>query len=65
MTPVDIKALMDKLPQDRHILCQVVDQKGQAFNMFFEFKEVPNNRDMIQLRVYHPELTDLYDIKRD
>ncbi|BAQ02725.1 hypothetical protein AVU38_gp197 [Ralstonia phage RSL2] len=56
---------MKKLPQDKHILCQVVDEKGQAFNMFFEFKEIPNNWDMIQLRVSHPELKDLYNIKRD
>jgi hypothetical protein len=33
--------------------------------MFFEFNEVPNCRDMLQLRVFHPELKDLYNITRD
>lgn len=63
MTPADIKKIMDTLPQDKHILCQVVDEKGQAFQMFFEFHDT--NWNMIQLRVSHPELKDLYNIKRD
>lgn len=65
MTPADVIELMKKLPQDRHFLCQLVDEKGQAFNMFFEFNEIPNCRDMLQLRVFHPELKDLYNITRD
>ncbi|BAS04996.1 hypothetical protein [Ralstonia phage RSF1] len=64
MTPADIIEQMKKLPQDKHILCQVVDEKGQAFQMFFEFNDVPSSW-MIQLRVSHPELKDLYNIKRD
>jgi hypothetical protein len=64
MKPSDIKKIMDTLPQDKDIICQVVDEKGQAFNMFFEFNDLGKSR-MIQLRVHHPDLKDLYNIKRN
>lgn len=51
------------LPTDKPILCQVVDQKGNAFMCDFEFNNIERSW-MIQLRVSHPELVDLYDIKK-
>lgn len=64
MKPPELIEVLKKLPQDKTILCQVVDEKGQAFQMFYEFNDVENSW-MIQLRVSHPELKDLYNIKRD
>lgn len=60
----ELMEILSKLPQDKSILCQLVDEKGQAFQLDFEFKDNPKSW-MIQLRVSHPELKDIYNITRD
>lgn len=62
MTPSQLKLLLDELPQDKHIICQVVDEHGKAWNMFYTFED-DRQGSYIQLRVYHPDLKSLPDIK--
>ena len=64
MRVMDAKAVLDTMPQEKSILCQVVDQSGNAFNYDFEFHNVEPSW-MVQLRVHHKELVDLYDIRRE
>jgi len=61
MNPIQLKAALDKLPEQKTILCQMVDRSGHAFNAHFDLIDVQDSW-MIQLRVSHPELVDLYDI---
>lgn len=49
---------LQKLPQDKDIVCQVVGQKTGAWSMNFEFIDVKKSW-MIQLRVDHPTLENL------
>ena len=46
------------LPQDRTIMCQVVPQERDAgaWNMRFEFAEVPASDWLVVLSVSHPDL---------
>jgi len=49
------------LPQCKSIVCQVVGQdKSGAWNMGFEFSDVPSSW-MVQLKVEHPALITLSD----
>jgi len=64
MKPPELIEVLKKLPQDKSILCQVVDESGNAFNCQFELIDIKDSW-MIQLRVFHPELKDLYNLKRD
>lgn len=56
-----VKQLIEKLsnlPQDKPIVCQVCSEDGSAWNMFFNFNDVPNSW-MVQLAINHPELITL------
>lgn len=49
--------LLKQLPQDRTILCQVVEQDGpNAWNMCWSIENVENSDWIVQLRVEHPDL---------
>lgn len=50
----DLKAL----PPEDIVVCQVVDQQGNAWSMFYEFVKVPNTS-MVMLRIHHPHLKQL------
>jgi len=50
---------LQKLPQDKSIMCQVIPaQGGGAWNMHFDFHDVPDSW-MVQLAVHHRELVTL------
>ena len=63
MKPPELIEVLKNLPQDKSVLCQVVDQSGHAFNCQFELNDIPNSW-MIQLRVFHDELKDLYNLEK-
>lgn len=58
MKPADVIQAMQALDPDKEILCQVVSADGKAWNMFFEFRNVPNVSFNV-LTVSHPELKTL------
>ena len=58
MTPSKLIKQLQLLPQDKSIVCQVVGQESGAWNMGFEFNDIPDSW-MIQLRVEHPRLEKL------
>jgi hypothetical protein len=47
---------LQKLPQEKTVICQVVGQDYGTWSMWFEFNDV--NR-LVQLRIFHPLLMDL------
>lgn len=56
MRPKDLIKILEDLPEEKEIICQLVGQDDVgAWNMFFDFQDVPD-MNMIQLRVDHPEL---------
>jgi hypothetical protein len=63
MKPPELIELLKKLPQEKSILCQVVDQSSHAFNCQFEFNDIEKSW-MIQLRVFHEQLVDLYNLEK-
>lgn len=54
----DLVERLQNLPQGKEVLCQVVGQSSGAWNMSFDFHDVPSSW-MVQLSVSHPELMDL------
>jgi hypothetical protein len=66
----DLIAELENLDPDREIICQVVAKDGKAWNMFFEFAEIPRakNEWLTVLSVFHPDLKtlpDLTEVKKD
>lgn len=55
----DLIKELEKLPQDRSVLCQVVGTEDGAWNMQFEFKNVEHSDWTVQLKVSHPGLKKL------
>ena len=53
---------LQALPQDRDVICQVVDTKGGAWNMYFEFNVIGNSDWLVQLRVSHPDFPDFREL---
>jgi hypothetical protein len=63
LKPADLIKILEQLPADKEICCQVVDKKGNAFNCHYEFQDIPK-ASLIALTVSHPQLEDLYDLKK-
>lgn len=65
MKPKELIDQLLQLPEDSELHFQVVDSLGNAFSMWPSVAVVPgsNNR-MSVLTLSHPQLIDLYDIKR-
>lgn len=57
MKPPELIKILEGLPQDLPILCQVVDKLGNAWNMGFHLS---THGSWNVLTVDHPELIDLY-----
>lgn len=55
-TPPQVIEELRQLPQDKPLLCQVVDQCGNAWNMHFDFHTVGSFN---VLRISHPDLKEL------
>lgn len=55
MKPPELIELLKNLDPDKEIICQVVSKDGGAWNMFYEFKDVPGST-LISLSVSHPKL---------
>lgn len=53
---------LNTLSKEKSIVCQVVDEQGRAWNMYFEILDVPNSS-FIQLKVFHPDLKELPSIE--
>ena len=52
---------LQKLPQDKPIMCQVVAQEAPgAWNMHFDVQDIESSW-MVQLRVWHPDIKALPD----
>lgn len=62
MKPADVVEQMKTLDSDKEILCQVVDQEGNAWNMHFDFLK-PTGCSFNVLDVHHPDLKDFYHIR--
>lgn len=62
MKPPELIKILEGLPQDKPILCQIIDQKGNAFGGEFSLQDVPTSW-MNHLAITHRELVDLYNIK--
>ena len=54
----DLISELEKLPQDKSIVCQVVGKESGAWNMEFELNDIPDSW-MIQLKVSHRQLLNL------
>lgn len=66
MTPKGLIAELEKLPPDSELHFQVVDSIGNAFSMYASVAVVPqSNNKMSVLTLTHPQLKDLYNIKRE
>jgi len=59
MTPTEAIKILEELPENKSIACQVVGQNSGAWSMEFEFIDVKHSDWMIQLRITHPNLIDL------
>lgn len=62
MKVCDLTKLLEALPQDGVIVCQVVDDEGRAWGMFFDLQPAVGSDRLVQLRVHHPELKRLPDL---
>jgi len=62
-----VKDLIEKLkelPQEKSVMCQVVGTSNTtAWNMFFEFQDVKDSDWLVQLRVSHPTIKVLPEVK--
>ena len=54
---------LKKCKPEKTVLCQVTDQSGKAWNMHFEINDIVDSW-MVQLRVFHPELEELPEMKK-
>jgi hypothetical protein len=62
MTPLELIEKLKAMPDGKQIFCQLVDGQGQALNLQFDVIDIPNTS-LIQLRVMHPDIDDIYKLK--
>lgn len=60
----EVTQQLQRLQSDKTVLCQVVDREGKAWNMLFEFCDVPHTS-FVQLKVFHPGLAQLPQVSFD
>lgn len=54
-----LRKLLEGVPDERHIMCQVVATNGQAWNMIGQFAPKIGNNSSALLQMKHEELTEL------
>lgn len=50
--------ILEEMDKNKIIVTQVVAEDGSTWNCYLDINDIPNS-DLVQLRVYHPQLKTL------